>query len=431
LAALAVFRGSAALFIHRDMNPTIYVAGVGMSQFGKHFDRTLESLAAEALDAALKDAGASKDDLAQVFYSGVTQGPLQGQSAVPGQVVLTKLGLVARPVWNVENACASGTSAFQLAVQALRSGACDVALAIGAEKMNITDKRRALAMFEGGWDVSRVEENTALLLALGEGVEVPPGSESERPYTRFMSIYAAMCRFWMKNFGTTQRQIAAVAAKNHMHSVHNPLSQYRQPFTIEEVLAAPPITYPLTLPMCSPLSDGAAAVIVCTEAGLKRLKGSPGRAIKVAATAISTATLRDALDFDNAVCRRTGRMAYEQAGVGPGDVSVVEVHDASAMGEIMAVEYLGLTPMGGAGIAAEAGELSIGGRVPVNTSGGLESKGHPIGATGLGQIHELVTQLRGEAQQRQVEGAKVALQENGGGSTGFEEAVVTVNIFTR
>jgi len=246
-----------------------------------------------------------------------------------------------------------------------------------------------------------------------------------------MAIYAAMCRFWMKSFGTTQRQIAAVAAKNHMHSVHNPLSQYRQAFTIDEVLAAAPITYPLTLPMCSPLSDGAAAVIVCTEAGLKRLGVDRKRAIRVAATAIATATPRAATDFGRAVCRRTALMAYERAGLGPQDVSVAEVHDASAMGEIMAVEYLGLAPMGGAGRAAEAGEFSIGGRVPVNPSGGLESKGHPIGATGLGQIHELVTQLRGEAGVRQVNGAKVALQENGGASVGVEEAVVTVNIFTR
>jgi acetyl-CoA acetyltransferase len=413
------------------MQPTVYIVGVGMTQFGRHLERPLTSLAQEALDAALKDAGAKPSDIQEAYYSGVTQGPLQGQTAAPGQMVFAQIGLVGLPVYNIENACASGTSAFQLAVQALRAGAADVALALGAEKMNIEDKRRALSLFEGGWDVLRAEENMARLLALGAGVEVPEGSESSRPYSRFMSIYAAMCRFWMKTFGTTQRQIAAVSAKNHMHSVHNPLSQYRQPFTIDEVLAAPPITYPLTMPMCSPLSDGAAAVIVCTEAGLKRLGVDRRRAIRVAATAIATATARAADDFENAVCRRTARIAYERAGLGPEDVSVAEVHDASAMGEIIAVEYLGLTPMGGAGPAAERGELSLGGRIPVNTSGGLESKGHPIGATGLGQIHELVTQLRGEAGVRQVEGAKVALQENGGASIGYEEAVVNVNIFTR
>jgi acetyl-CoA acetyltransferase len=415
----------------RHMRSDIYVAGVGMTQFGRHLDRSLQSLGQEALNAMLHDAGAGVADIGQVFYSGVTQGPLQGQSAVPGQVLMNKLGIRGVPMWNIENACASGTSAFQLAVQTLRAGGCDVALAIGAEKMNIEDKQRAIAMFEGGWDVASARENEARLLALGEGVEIPPGSESARPYSRFMAIYASMCRFWMKTFGTTQRQIAAVSSKNHMHSTNNPLSQYRQSFTVEEVLAAPPITFPLTLPMCAPITDGAAAVLVCNEAGLARLNGDRRRAIKVAATAIATPIPREPDEFQKAVCRRTAQLAYEQAGLGPDDVSVVEVHDATAMGEIMAVEYLGLTPLGGAGPAAAAGELSIGGRVPVNTSGGLESKGHPIGATGLGQIHELITQLRGEAGPRQVTGAKVALQENGGGSLGIEEAVVTVNLFTR
>lgn len=409
----------------------IYVAGVGMTLFGRHFDKAVWQLAKEAIDLALADAGATMDQIEQAFYGTGTQGALQHQFAVPGEVVFNRFGLGGIPVYNVENACATGTSAFQLASQAIRAGDCDIALAVGAEKMNIEDKSRAIAMFDGGWDVSRAEENAALLLALGEGVEVPAGSESDRPYSRFMAIYAAMCRYWMRNFGTTQRQIAAVAAKNHTHSVHNVYAQYRKPFTIDEVLASAPITYPLTIAMCSPVSDGAAAVLVCNEKGLARLNGSRSRAMRVAATAITTATDRQAHEFDRAACRRAANLAYERAGLGPDDVSVVEVHDATAMGEIMAVEYLGLTPMGGAGLAAERGELSIGGRVPVNPSGGLECKGHPIGATGLGQIHELVTQLRGEAGLRQVEGAKVALQENGGGSVGYEEAVVTVNIFTR
>jgi acetyl-CoA acetyltransferase len=413
------------------MSESVYVVGVGMTQFAKHLDRPLSSLAGEALELALRDASASRSDIGQIYYSGVTQGPLQGQNAVPGQVVLNRIGLMGLPVWNVENACASGTSAFQLAAQSLRAGACDVALALGAEKMNIEDKARALAMFEGGWDITMAKENETKLLALGDGIEIPAGSESTRPYSRFMSIYAAMCRYWMKTFGTTQRQIAAVSAKNHGHSVHNPLAQFRKPFTIDEVLAAPPITFPLTVAMCAPLTDGAAAVLLCTEAGLKRLNGDRRRAIQVAATAITTGTDRPADAFDRAVSRRAALLAYEQAGIGPEDVSVAEVHDATAMGEVMAVEFLGLTPMGQSGVAAEAGELSVGGRIPVNPSGGLECKGHPIGATGLGQIHELITQLRGEAGLRQVADAKVAVQENGGGSVGFEEAVVTVNLFKR
>lgn len=413
------------------MQGEILIAGVGMTAFGRHIQRAVWDMAAEAVDLALRDAGAEMTDIERAFYGTGTQAALQGQFAVPGEVAFARFGLTGIPVYNVENACATGTSAFQLAVTALRAGECDIAIAVGSEKMNIEDKLKALAMFEGGWDVSLAEENAARLLAMGEGIVPPEGSESTRPYSRFMAIYAAMCRFWMKEFGTTQRQIAAVAAKNHNHSVHNEKAMFRQPFSIDEVLKAAPITYPLTIAMCGPLTDGAAAVIVCTRKGLARLNGSEGRAIKVAATAITTAAPRAATEFEKAVGRRAALKAYEAAGLGPADVSVAEVHDATAMGEIMAVEYMQLVPMGEAGPAAERGDLSIGGRIPVNTSGGLECKGHPIGATGLGQIYELVTQLRGEAGQRQVEGAKVALQENGGGSIGYEEAVVTVNILTR
>jgi acetyl-CoA acetyltransferase len=409
----------------------LYIAGVGMTQFGRHLDKQVWELGAEAIHLALEDAGAVQSDIEQVYYGTGTQGALQQQYAIPGQVIFNRIGLGGIPVYNVENACATGTSAFQLAAQAIRAGACDIALAVGAEKMNIADKARTMAMFDGGWDVSRTEENAARLLALGEGIAVPEGSESDKPYSRFMAIYAAQCRHWMKQFGTTQRQIAAISSKNHMHSVDNPLSQFRKPFTIEEVLASAPITYPLTIAMCAPMTDGGAAVVVANEKGLARMQGNRTRAIKIAATAIATATDRGPLEFDKAVCRRAADLAYERAGLGPQDVSVVEVHDATAVGELMAVDYLRLTEMGGSGPAAERGELSIGGRVPVNPSGGLECKGHPIGATGLGQITELVTQLRGEAGTRQVEGAKVALQENGGGSIGYEEGVVAVNIFTR
>ena len=195
----------------------------------------------------------------------------RARSRFPGQVVFSKIGIEGIPVYNVENACASGSSGFNLAVQSLKAGTTDVALAIGSEKMNIPDKVKAFAIFEGGWDVSRAEENYQTLVRMGEGIVPPPGSESDKPYSKFMAIYAAMCRWHMKTYGTTQRQIAAVCAKNHQHSVHNPFSQFRKPFTIDEVLAAPPITYPITLPMCAPLSDGAAAAILCTEDGLKRI----------------------------------------------------------------------------------------------------------------------------------------------------------------
>jgi len=410
---------------------TVYIAGIGMTVFGRHPERTLDDLAGEALRIALADAGATTLDLEAAFYSGMTNGSLQGQIAIPGQVIFSKIGVAGVPVFNVENACASGSSAIHLAAQYIRSGACDVALAIGAEKMNIPDKAKAFAIFDAGWDVSQVERNFELLVKLGDGVVPPPGSESTRPYSRFMSIYAAMCRHHMKTYGTTQRQIASVSAKNHQHSVHNPLSQFRQPFTVEEVLAAAPITYPLTLPMCAPLTDGAAAAVLCSEVGLRRMAGDRSRAIRIAASVVRSFTHRDIDDPQHNISRLAANSAYEQADVGPEDVDVAEVHDASAMGEILQSENLGFVPMGEGGPAAERGDFTLGGILPINTSGGLESKGHPLGATGIGQLHELVAQLRGEAGARQVAGARVAMQENGGGLVGVEEAAVAIHILTR
>ncbi len=409
----------------------IYIAGIAMTVFGRHLERSLEDLAGEALQGALKDAGCTLDELGVAYYSGMTNGSLQGQLSIPGQVVLAKLGLHSIPIFNVENACASGSSAVHLAVQSLKAGATDVALAIGSEKMNIPDKLKALSLFEAGWDVSRAEENFKTLERMGDGVEVPAGSESDKPYSRFMAIYAGMCRLHMKTFGTTQRQIAAVCAKNHGHSVHNPWSQFRKPFSIEEVLAAPPITYPITLPMCAPLTDGAAAAIICTEEGLKRIGADKSRCIKISASVLRSFSPRRLDQPELHVGRLAAQQAYEIAGLGPQDMHVAEVHDASAMGEIIQAENLGLVELGMGGPAAERGEFTLGGRIPINPSGGLESKGHPIGATGIGQLYELVTQLRGEAGARQVEGARHAIQENGGGLQGVEEAAVAIHILSK
>lgn len=400
-----------------------------MTVFGRHSERPLHDLAREALEDALADAGCSRADIGAAWFASVTNGPLQGQISIPGQVVFSRIGLEGIPMFNVENACASGSSAFHLALQSLQAGACDVALALGAEKMNIADKAKAMALFEAGWDVSRADETYAAIKTIGEGIEPPPGSESDKPYSRFMSVYAALCRNHMKTWGTTQRQIAAVSAKNHAHSVHNPYSQFRQPFTLEAILAAPPITYPLTLPMCAPLSDGAAAAIVCTEAGLRRIGADPRRAVRVAASVVRSYTRRSIEEPQRNVGHRAALAAYEMASIGPQDIDVAEVHDATAMGEIIQAENLALVPFGDGGPAAERGEFNVGGRIPINPSGGLESKGHPLGATGLGQIFELVTQLRGEAGARQVAGARHAIQENGGGFIGVEEASVVVNIF--
>jgi|TARA_B100001105_G_scaffold146475_2_gene117320 acetyl-CoA acyltransferase len=410
--------------------PSVYVAGVGMTPTGKFLDRSIKQLTADAVNAALADAGLATADIQAAYFSNATQGVLEGQTMVRGQIALRPLGIEGIPVYNLENACASASSAFNLAVQAVRSGEVEVALAIGAEKMFCADKAKMFSVFDGAWDLQNIEGNKTTLLAMGSGIEPPEGSTSKAPYSLFMDIYAAFGRFHMREFGTTQRQFAAVAAKNHGHSAHNPLAQYRNTYTIEQVLDAPPITYPLTLPMCAPISDGAAAAVVCSEAALSRL-ADRRRAVRVLASVVATGTTRKPEDVGQHITVKASKLAYERAGVGPQEISVAEVHDATAIGEIVQSENLGFCEFGAGGALAESGATTIGGRIPINTSGGLESKGHPIGATGIGQLHELVTQLRGEAGARQVQGARLAMAENGGGLYGIEEAVCAITILGR
>ena len=293
----------------------IYVVGVGMTAFGRLLDKDIKSLTGEATRAALADAGLVKEDLQGAFFGNTSQGHMEGQQMIRGQIALREMGIGRIPVVNVENACASGSSAFALAVTQVQAGAADVSLAVGAEKMFSTDKARMFSVFDSAWDVSRADEIRDGLLRMGQGVEVPQGTTSPKPYSVFMDVYAAFARAHMRRWGTTQRQLAAVAAKNHAHSVHNPLSQYRVSYTIDEILAAAPITYPLTLPMCSPVSDGAAAAIVCNGAALKRLNIDKRRAVRVLASVVQSGSDRAEDDVQHHCTVLAAKRAYELAGV--------------------------------------------------------------------------------------------------------------------
>lgn len=407
----------------------IYIVGVGMTPCGKFLDRSVKDLTRDAVGAALADAGVDAGAIEAAFFSNATQAAIEGQFMIPGQIALRDMGIGGIPVANVENACASASTALHLAYAQLKAGLCEVALAVGAEKMYDRDKAKSFSVFNGAWDVHGVENVERALEELGRGIAPPPGAEQPQAFRSvFMDVYAAMARSHMGRFQTTQRQLAAVAAKNHTHSTRNPLSQYRHGMTIEEVLAARPIAWPLTLPMCAPISDGAAAAILVREEALGRFDRK--RAIRVEASVLASGSDRAIDDLENHVCRIAAAKAYETAGVGPGDMSLAEVHDATAFGEITQSENLGFCEIGQGGWLAEKGETSLGGRIPINTSGGLESKGHPIGATGLGQAHELVLQLRGEAGERQVANARFAIAENGGGFHGWEEAAACVTILS-
>jgi len=408
----------------------VYIVGVGMTRFGVHADQGSAELARTAVQAALADARAAAADVEASFYANTVAGAIEGQYGAKGQHALRPIGIQGGPLVNVENACAGSATAFNLAVTQVGAGLVEVALAVGAEKMNTEDREQRARAFGQPQDVAAVK---AFVERLGPSVaDVRPPPEvviDPKMFSLFMEGYAIQARAHMKKFGTTWRQIAAVSAKNHFHSTMNPLAQYRKDFTIEQVLAGKVIAWPLTMPMCSPISDGASAVLVCSKEALRRFDAA--RAVRVLATVMKGGMDRDFDDRERGCGRRAANAAYEIAGIGPEDVDVAEVHDGSAYGEIAQLESCRLVPVGEGGRAAEAGETRLGGRIPVNTAGGLESRGHPVSATGGAQLHELVLQLRGEAGARQVAGARHGLASTSGGFMGVEDAIAVVSLLGR
>ncbi len=408
----------------------VYIIGLGMLRFNKYPDRDVRDMAHEVVRLALGDAGLDKKQLEAAFFSNTFWGMFANQHSIRGEVVLRSMGIEAIPVTNVENACAGASTALHLAYTGIRAQMYDVAIAIGAEKITNPNKALSLSAYATCMDVGNFGEQLKLMeevnktfsITIPEG-QTPPGEGR----SIFMDAYAMGARWHMSKFGTTQRQLAVVCAKNHWHGSLNPLSQYQQDMTVEEVLSDKAIAYPLTRAMCAPVGDGAAAAIVCSERFLKKLTGV--RPVKIRASVLGTGTNRDLNGED--IGERLVKKAYDMAGVGPKDISLAELHDATAYGELHQTEAMGFCPMGEGGPYTETGATRLGGKQPVNTSGGLECRGHPIGASGLAQIYELGLQLRGAAGQRQVEGARLGLAENGGGNIGVEEAAMCIHILEK
>jgi acetyl-CoA acyltransferase len=409
----------------------VHIVGIGVTPLGKHLDKSVKQLSALAIDAALADAGIDKSAIGAAWFCNTRQGALEGQHGVRGQASLRAYGFENIPIFNTDNACASSSSGLFQAFAAVKAGLVDVALVVGAEKMNYPERREAMfEAFKGSWDRDLADLHMARLIAMGDALPPPEEFRDGAPERSvFMDIYAAQARFHMERFGTTQRQIATVAAKNHNHSVRNPIAQYRFPMTADEVLADRLIVWPLTRAMCAPMSDGAAALVIMSDARLAAL--GAGRAVKIRGIGVSSSSDRGPDEYDRHLTRIAANVAYERAGVAPADIDVAELHDASAIAEILHAENVGFCAYGEGGPMAQSGATALGGRLPINVSGGLLSKGHPIGATGAIQLIELVTQLRGEAGDRQVEGARLGLAENGGGFHGIEEAACVVTILER
>jgi acetyl-CoA acetyltransferase len=407
------------------MKMNAVVAGVGMTTFGKHLERGLKSIGGEAVEAALVDAGLTKADLQAAYVGNAAAGVVTGQECIRGQVVLRSVGIGGIPVVNVENACASSSTALNQAAAMVTAGVYDVVLALGVEKLYDVDKRKSFAAFSGAVDVENLAE---IMKALQDGAK-SSGAESGasgagEKRSMFMDIYATVARSHMQRYGTTVEQFAAVSAKNSRHGRLNPRAQFRQELTVEEVLASPMVAEPLTRPMCSPIGDGAAAVIVVSERKAKEMGIS--RPVRILTSVLRSGRDRVAGEEDTAT--RCAKEAFEFAGVGPQDLGLMECHDASAPAEIMAYEAVGLCAPGEGGPMVERGDTAIGGRIPVNTSGGLLRKGHPVGATGIAQIVEITEQLQGRSGERQVDGPRIGLAHNGGGTVGDDVGALCITI---
>jgi acetyl-CoA acyltransferase len=406
----------------------VFIAGIAQTKLGRHADRSVKSLAHEAVTAALADAQLGLDEVEAAWFANVRQGQMEGQNSIRGQCALTAMGLGGVPIFNVENACASGSSAVYQAHAAIKAGLFDVVIAVGVEKMYYPEKRQAMMeAFFGGTDVHEMQSTWDGLQRIGAGVgpERPAGGDW-RQQSFFMDVYASLARMHMKLYGTSQEHYAHTAAKNHTHSALNPLAQYQTPMTVQEVLATPEIAWPLTRAMCAPISDGAAAAVLVSERMLQKLNRQ--RAVRIRGMGVSSTVQRAPEALDQHCVLLAAERAYRAAGITPRDIDVVEVHDASSFAEVLQIENLGLCQRGEGGPYTASGATTLGGECPVNVSGGLVSKGHPIAATGIVQMHELVTQLRGEAGARQVQGARVAVAENGGGFLRVEDAAAVVTV---
>lgn len=394
---------------------TVHVAGVGMTRFAKQPDETLKTLAGAAVRDAVTDAGLQLADLEAAYFGNAVGGLIDGQEMIRGQVALRPLGIDEIPIFNIENACASGSSAFHLAWQAVASGACDIVLAVGAEKMSHPDRQRTFDALASAIDIAAAADGTE---------DTFPRIEAGR--SAFMDLYAQEARAYMASSGAEPADFARVAVKNQHNGALNPRAQYGAELTVDEVLASREIVYPLTLLMCSPVSDGAAAAVLVSDEVGRRL-GPAGRPpVRVAASVV-----RSGLGKRGSSAAVAAAKAYELAGIGPEDVSCAELHDASAPAELELMEALGLAAPGDAVRLVREGATAIGGRIPVNPSGGLLAKGHPVGATGIAQLCEATWQLRGEAGGRQVAGARVALTQNAGGWLFGDNAVAAVTLLSR
>lgn len=403
----------------------VAVVGVGMTKFGKCNDVGTKDLVRVSVQEALDDAGMKTSDLQAAYVGNAAAGFMTGQHMIRGQVTLAPMSIEDIPVYNVENACASSSTAFNLAWQAVAAGVHDCVLVAGFEKLYDQNKTKSFQALETGLDVddhmlyiNDVEDR----LATGEKIFKAGGATR----SRFLDVYAFFARRFMKRYGLTQEQIAMLSVKAHKNGSLNPKAQYQKEVTLDEVLNSGDISHPLTRMMCAPIGDGGAAAIICSPKVAARFTTKP---VWVSSSIVASGRIKT--DLDDPITSRVANQLYEASGIGPKDISFVELHDTTSSAEIMYLTELGLCAGEDAAGLIEDGYFAIDGKLPSNPSGGLTTKGHPVGATGVAQVYEVTKQLRGQAGARQVDNPKVGLTHNGGGILGIEPAAMALHLFRR
>lgn len=402
----------------------VAIIGVGMTRFGKLLEKGIKDLVREAVEDALGDAGIEKKDLRAAYVGNAVAGLMTGQEMIRGQVTLSAMGIDGIPIYNVESACASSSSAFHLGWTAVAAGLHDCVLVVGFEKLYDKDKKKSFRALGTGVDIEMFRafmEQMETQHKSGEKI-IKEGSGEKRSV--FMDMYAHYTKQYMEEYALTQEHFAKLSVKAHKNGAANPHAQYQKEVTLEEVLQSGDVAYPLTRMMCSPIGDGAAAAILCSKSMAAQYTKAP---VWVAASAVGSGIV----GADDSLTQRLAPKAYEMAGVGPDGIDLIEVHDATSPSEIITLIELGICPGEDSPKWIDEGYLETTGKMPTNTSGGLVTKGHPVGATGCGQIHEIVEQLRGRAGRRQVKNPKIGMTHNGGGIIGMDAASMTLHIFKR
>lgn len=416
------------------MSRSVFVIGSHTTPFRRWPDKSFKDLTRLAYLGTLRDAGLESGSEIDAAWFGNCLMHYWGQASARGNICfipLVREGLFPEraPIVNVEGGCATGSLALAAAYKEIKAGDAELTLALGVEKLfDPVNQPAMLAEFARGLDMFDPQEWLDHYAEVGREVGKPFVPSPER--TVAMDTYAMQARLHMKRYGTTAEQIAFGAAKNHCNGVLNANAQYRFEMTPKQVLSDRMVSDPLTRAMCAPIGDGAAATLLCSEEYLRRQPPEvQRRAVLIRGIGIAGGKYRR---YDEPSLSRTAAdRAYKMAGISISDIDVAEVHDATSFCEIYQCEMLRLCGEGEGGAFVESGATKLGGSLPVNTSGGLVSKGHPIGATGLSMCYELVTQLRGEAQHRQIDDAQIAVQENGGGVIGLEEALAAVIVYER